>query len=238
MSGGKNKFLRLLTGAHIRKATVSAFSAVERAKYFDPIFHERANSPEPIPIGSGQKSDHLITLAKMIDLLELKKSRRVLEVGTGSGYSAAVLSHLAGEVVTIEYHEELALRARERIKSEGYDPVRFFCGDATDFDEPIGEFDAAIVLSACLRTPYSIINVLKPGGVAVFPLGPAFQQQITRYVNALEAPDISRNFKFFDLCNFDSIRGIYGWLDVPEVPSAEAPVEKPLKEDIEPQKSK
>jgi protein-L-isoaspartate(D-aspartate) O-methyltransferase len=238
MSEGKNRYLKLLAGARIRKATVSAFDAVERLKYFDPIFSDRAYSSDPLPIGAGQKSDDPVTLARMIDLLAPKKTWRLLEVGTGSGYSTSVLSQLVAEVVTVEYYESLAQRAKERIKSDGFGSVRIFCGDATDFDEPIGEFDALVIFAACIRTPYSVFNMLKPGGVAVFPLGPAFQQQLARYTNALEAPDISKNFKFFDLCKFDSIRGAYGWLDALEVPSSEDPVEKPSMENDPPKQLK
>jgi protein-L-isoaspartate(D-aspartate) O-methyltransferase len=238
MSRGKNRYLKSLADAGIRKATVKAFEAVERLKYFDPIFSDRVYSPDPLPIGAGQKSDDPATLARMIDLLEPRRSWRLLEVGTGSGYSTAVLSQLVAEVATVEYYESLAQRAKERIRSDGFGSVRFFCGDATDFDEPIGEFDALVIFAACIRTPYSVLNMLKPGGVVVFPLGPAFQQQIARYTNALEAPDISKNFKFFDLCNFDSIRGAYGWLDAPEAPSSEDPAEKPMTDSDAPEQPK
>ena len=227
MNRDKNKYLKLLAEAGISKGTMKAIGAVDRVKYFDQIFSDRVFSNEQIPIGAGQKSDDPVTLARMIDLLALKKNWRLLEVGTGSGYSTAILSQLVKEVITVEYHEELAQRARERITNDGYTSVRFFCGDATDFSEPIGDFDAVVIFAACLRTPYSIINMIKPGGEAVFPLGPAYQQQITRFLNMIEAPDISKNFNFYDLCTFDSIRGVYGWVDVPDVSIAEEPAEKP-----------
>ncbi|OHD65253.1 MAG: hypothetical protein A2176_05280 [Spirochaetes bacterium RBG_13_51_14] len=223
----KNKYLKSLKEAGVGKVIRGAFAKVDKQKFFDPIFAGRVYSLEPIPIGSGQKSDDPVIMAKMIGHLAIKKKSRVLEVGTGSGYSSAVLSLLARELVTIEYHEDLARSAKERFIGEGFTNARFFSGDATDFDGPLGEFDAVIVFAACVRTPYFLINAVKPDGIAVFPLGPAHQQQITRFVNKPDAPDTTRNFKFFDLCSFDSIRGIYGWADVPDIFPVDEAKEKP-----------
>jgi protein-L-isoaspartate(D-aspartate) O-methyltransferase len=228
MSGVRDNYFRLL-GDAVGEATMEAIRRVDREKFFDPMFKDRLYSMERIPIGAGQKSDDPRIMARMADLLGLRKEWRVLEVGTGSGYSTAVLSQMAGEVVTVEYVEALALGARERMAGNGH-AVRFFCGDATDFEGNLGEFDAAVVFAACIRTPYSIITMLRPGGTAVFPMGPAHQQQITRFVNELGAADMSKNFSFFDLCEFDSIRGAYGWIDAPEAPPEESPGENPEKE--------
>jgi len=234
MSGEKSNYFRQLSDAGIGAATMDALRGVDREKFFDPIFKDRLYSMERIPIGAGQRSDDPRIMARMTDLLGLKKECRVLEVGTGSGFSTAVLSRLAGEVVTVEYIEALALRAKERMDGDGHARVRFYCGDATDFEGDLGEFDAAVVFAACVRTPYSIVTMLKPGCAAVFPMGPAHQQQITRFVNELGAPDMSKNFRFYDLCEFDSIRGAYGWIDAPAAPSEEGPEEKPKDEGGEP----
>jgi len=190
---------------------------VDRKKFVDPIFADRAYSFEEIPIGCGQKNDDPVIMARMIGQLGLKKKSRVLEVGTGSGYSTAILSLLSHEVVTIEYHEDLARTAKERVIGQGFNSARFYAGDATDFDGPLGLFDSVIVFAACSRTPYFLINAVKPGGIAVFPMGPPHQQQIARFVNNAEARRMSDNFRFLDFCAFDSIRGVYGWVDVPDV---------------------
>jgi protein-L-isoaspartate(D-aspartate) O-methyltransferase len=210
------KYLKHLKEAGIVKAVLEAAADVDRKNFVDPIFADRAYSPEEIPIGYGQKSDDPVIMAKMISQLGLKKKSRVLEVGTGSGYSTAILSLLSHEVVTVEYHEDLARSAKERVIGEGYGSIRFYAGDATDFDGPLGLFDSVIVFAACSRTPYFLINAVKPGGIAVFPMGPAHQQQIARFVNNAEARRMSDNFRFSDFCAFDSIRGVYGWIDVPE----------------------
>ncbi|MBN2160905.1 MAG: methyltransferase domain-containing protein [Spirochaetes bacterium] len=219
----RSRYLKQLKDAGVGKAILGVVSGIDRLKFFDPIFSERVYSMETIPIGFGQKSDDPLILMKMIGHMGLKKKFRVLEVGTGSGYSTAVISGLVREVVTVDYHEDLARIARERLLGQGYRNTRFYAGDATDFDGPLGLFDAAIILAACVRTPYFVINALKPGGVAVFPMGPAHQQQIARCVNDPDVPDISRNFRFYDLCSFNSIRGIYGWVDVDDTPVPEVP---------------
>jgi protein-L-isoaspartate(D-aspartate) O-methyltransferase len=219
------KYLKHLKEAGIGKPVLDAMAGVDRRKFFDPIFADRVYAEEAIPIGCGQKSDDSLIMARMIGHLGLKKKSRVLEVGTGSGYSTTILALLAHEVVTVEYHEELARAAKERVIGEGYGGVRFYAGDATDFDGPLGLFDAVIVFAACARTPYFLINAVKPGGVAVFPMGPAHQQQIARFVNNPEARRMSDNFRFSDMCGFDSIRGVYGWVDVPEFDLTQPPPE-------------
>ncbi len=226
----KNRYLKSLKEAGIGTAVLDAIDAIDRPRFFDRIFADQVYSLEQIPIGAGQKSDDPVIMAKMIGRLDLKKSSRVLEVGTGSGYSTAVLSAMAREVVTIEYHEDLARIAKERVIGEGYRAARFYAGDATDFDGPLGEFDAVIVFAACMRTPYFLINTVKPGGVAVYPMGPAHQQQIARFTNNEEARQVSENFRFYEFCTFDSIRGVYGWVDAGEAIPDHEPEERPAPE--------
>ncbi|MBN1497608.1 MAG: methyltransferase domain-containing protein [Spirochaetes bacterium] len=223
----QTRLLKTLKEAGIGQAVLNAFADVDRLKFFDPIFAGRVASPAPIPIGSGQSSDDAVILARMIAHLSLRKKSRVLEVGTGSGYSTAVLTRLAQEVVTIEYFEDLARAAKSRVIGEGYTGARFFTGDATDFDGPLGEFDAVLVTAACARTPYFLINTVKPGGIAVFPMGMAHQQQITRFTNDPDARKPGDNYRFYDLCSFDSIRGVYGWVDIEEPPPDHEPIQRP-----------
>lgn len=229
----KARYLKLLKDSGIDQAVYDAIAGIERRAFFDPIFADLVYSSEPVPIGAGQKSDDPVIMAKMIGHLAPAKNKRVLEVGTGSGYSTAVLSALVHEVVTIEYYEELARAAKERVIMQGFRDARFYAGDATDFDGPLGVFDAVIVFAACTRTPYFLINTVKPGGVAVYPMGPAHQQQIVRFVNNEEARQSSENFSFYDLCAFDSIRGVYGWVDAQEPLADHEPEERGVPEQPE-----
>jgi protein-L-isoaspartate(D-aspartate) O-methyltransferase len=213
MKPKKNDFIKALAGLKVKKQVVEAITSLDREAFFDPTFRDRVYSLEQIPIGLGQKSEDPIILAKMIDRFYPHKNWKVLEVGSGSGFSTAALASLVKEVVTVEFHEELALSAKEKVISNGHRNVRFFSGDATDLGEKLGSFDGIIIYAACTQTPFSLVSLLKTNGAAVFPMGPPHQQQITRFVNApCEGLDI-KNFKFFDFCFFDSIKGKYGWTE-------------------------
>ncbi len=198
----------------IKKKILDVIEQTEREKFFDPIFKEKLYTPEPLPIGFQEKSDSLPVLARMIQLLDLKKKARVLEVGTGSGYSTALLASLASEVVTIEFHEGLAVAARDRLKSSGFDNIKFYAGDGTDNREDLGFFDALIVLCGCSSNPYSVINLLNDEGSAVFPMGTPLQQQIVLFKNILSDGTAPQSLvEFHDFCEFDSIKGRYGWTE-------------------------
>ncbi len=207
-----NKLLETLKKNKIKKKILDVIEKTEREKFFDPLFRERLYGPDPIPIGLHEKSESLPVLARMIQLLDLKKKSRVLEIGTGSGYSTALIAPLVSEVVTIEYHEELAVAARDRLKDTGLKNIKFYAGDGTDNREDLGFFDALIVLCGCNSNPYSVINLLNDEGSAVFPMGTPLQQQIILFRNLLSDGSIPQSrVEFHDFCQFDSIRGRYGW---------------------------
>jgi protein-L-isoaspartate(D-aspartate) O-methyltransferase len=206
------KLLETLKKNRIRKKILDVIENTEREKFFDPIFREKLYGPEPIPIGFHEKSDSIPVLAKMIQLLDLKKKSRVLEIGTGSGYSTALLASLVSEVVTVEYHEKLALAAKERLQDAGLNNIKFYAGDGTDNREDLGFFDALIVFCGCNSNPYSVINLLNDEGSAVFPMGTPIQQQIILFKNLLSDGSIPQSkIEFHDFCEFDSIVGRYGW---------------------------
>jgi protein-L-isoaspartate(D-aspartate) O-methyltransferase len=208
----QDRYLAMLKPLKLGKKTQAALGSIDRSLFFDRAFKKELYSEKTLPIGNGETSDDPRALAKMIDLLQIKKNCRVLEVGTGSGYSTAVLAKLAGLVVTVEFHEKLALEAKARLLGAGLGNVAYFAGDATEISHK-NRFDAVIIFAACVLTPQLILDTLVPGGVAVFPMGPAHQQQIARYVRNDTAADPLKNFTFHDLCAFNSIRGPYGWRD-------------------------
>jgi len=209
----KEQFIKKLKSAKISKRTIQCFEAVDRPEFFDRSFRKEAYETPVIQIGHGQTSDDPVILAKMIDLLGIKKNAGVLEVGTGSGYSTAILSRLASRMTTVEYIEKLAIEAKTRLTKYGADSISFLSGDATEIGGAKKKFDAVIILAACRLTPQLIIDILVPGGVAVFPMGPSHQQRIVRYVRNDRAADPLKNYEFHDYCLFDSIRGPYGWKD-------------------------
>jgi protein-L-isoaspartate(D-aspartate) O-methyltransferase len=125
----------------------------------------------PLPIGYGQTISQPYIVALMTDLLAAKPGHKVLEVGTGSGYQAAVLAHLAGQVYTIEIVEQLARRAAGQLKALGYANVTVRSGDGYAGWPAHAPFDRIIVTAGANHVPKPLVDQLKPGGIMVIPVG-------------------------------------------------------------------
>jgi protein-L-isoaspartate(D-aspartate) O-methyltransferase len=123
-------------------------------------------------IECGQTISQPFVVAYMTEQLGVQKSHRVLEIGTGSGYQAAVLSRLAREVVSIERYRTLADGARKRLARLGYDNVEVILGDGYELPDTIGTFDRIIVTAAMESIPDRLLERLEPGGVLIAPVGP------------------------------------------------------------------
>lgn len=212
MKKKKNDLSKKLQELKLHANILHAFESVDRDIFFDPFFREKYSNFEPVPIGYGEHSDEITILAEMINILSPKKSWTLLEVGTGSGYSTAILSTMVKKIVTIELHEQLALEAKKRLIDNGYFNIKFMAGDCSELDDTTGFFDAAIIYSGCTHSPYSILNLIKPGGVAVFPMGPLHMQQITFFKNIVKGTDTDpfERYRFFRTCNVPLIKGAYG----------------------------
>lgn len=131
----------------------------------------------PLPIGGGQTISQPYIVAIMTDLLNISSNSKVLELGTGSGYQAAILSGLVDKVYTIEIIETLGEKAKKRLKRLGYDNVTVRIGDGYYGWEEHGPFDAIIVTAAGSHIPPPLIKQLKPGGRMVIPVGSRFMTQ-------------------------------------------------------------
>jgi protein-L-isoaspartate(D-aspartate) O-methyltransferase len=153
-------------------------------------FVERADRADAyrdsaLGIACGQTISQPFVVAYMTEQLQLQKSHRVLEIGTGSGYQAAVLSRLAGQVVTIERFRTLADAARKRLEELGYGNVEIIVGDGLNLPDELGKFDRIIVTAAMEKIPDSLTEHLASEGILIAPVGPQHGiQTLVRLVRA------------------------------------------------------
>ena len=149
-----------------------AMETVPRHRFVLPRYLGQAYADHPLPIGYGQTISQPYIVALMTELLDLEPGERVLEIGTGSGYQAAVLAELVDEVYSVEIIPELAESAAKRLKELGYDNVRTKQGDGYYGWEEYAPFDAIIVTCAPDHVPQPLVNQLAEGGRLVVPIGP------------------------------------------------------------------
>ena len=156
---------------------LGAMLAVPRHEFVPDRYREMAYDDQPLPIGEGQTISQPYIVALMTELLELDPDDKVLEVGTGSGYQAAVASHLADSVFTIEILENLADRAEGRLRQLGYRDVIAKQGDGYYGWPEHAPYDAIVVTAAAGHIPPPLVEQLEPGGRMVIPVGGVFQVQ-------------------------------------------------------------
>jgi protein-L-isoaspartate(D-aspartate) O-methyltransferase len=158
-------------------AVLKAMGAVGRHEFVPAAYSRQAYDDTPLPIGHGQTISQPYIVAEMTRQLKLTKDSRVLEIGTGSGYQAAVLAMFTRHVFTIEIIKPLADAAKKRLKRLGYDVAQCHHGDGYYGWPKAGPFDAIIVTCAAGQVPPPLIKQLKPGGRMVIPVGGAFSVQ-------------------------------------------------------------
>ena len=154
------------------QAVLRAMDEVPRAVFVADEFSGAAHEDRALPIACGQTISQPYVVAYMTEKLGVARDNRVLEVGTGSGYQAAVLSRLAGEVVSIERYRTLAEAARARLAKLGYDNVEIVVGDGLAGWPERAPYDRIMVTAAAERMPETLVDQLAEGGVMLLPLGP------------------------------------------------------------------
>jgi protein-L-isoaspartate(D-aspartate) O-methyltransferase len=207
---------RQLRKRDIRSPRVlEAMDSVPRHLFVPPEHIGEAYADTPLPIGVGQTISQPFMVAAMADALLLEGSEKVLEIGAGSGYQAAVLSLLAREVIAIESQPSLAEAARARLAHLGYSNVRVETDDGSQGWLPDAPYDAILVTAAAPYVPPPLLEQLADRGRLVIPVGPAKQQELLRMIKREGCTTRESLFA----CRFVPLLGRFGW------PSCGAPQE-------------
>jgi protein-L-isoaspartate(D-aspartate) O-methyltransferase len=168
---------RGITEQHI----VDAFLAVPREEFVAPEYAHLAYGDHPLPIEAGQTISQPYIVALMIQAAGIKEGDKVLEVGAGSGYAAAVISRIAGEVIAIERQHDLVEVARQRLERLGYDNVEIVEGDGTKGCPDHAPFDAILAAASGSHVPRPLVEQLAPDGRIVMPVGdPGWVQELVK----------------------------------------------------------
>jgi len=188
-------------------AVLKAMSVVPRHEFVPPEFRGRAYEDAPLPIGEGQTISQPYIVAAMTAALHLGGDERVLEVGTGSGYQAAVLSLLAKEVFGIESRSQLATAAARRLEQLGFANVHVHAGDGTLGLPEWAPFDAILVAAAAPAAPRPLLAQLADNGRMVVPVGDVENQEL----QLIHKTGDSFRVSTLDGCRFVPLVGAFGW---------------------------
>jgi protein-L-isoaspartate(D-aspartate) O-methyltransferase len=210
---GYGQARREMVETQIRKRHVTdgrvleCLERIPRHEFIPAELRDRAYEDAPLPIGEGQTISQPYIVAAMTAALRLEGNERVLEIGAGFGYQAAVLACLAREVFTMEFRAELATEAAERLARLGYTNVHVHCGDGTLGLPEFAPYDAILVAAAAPAVPTPLLGQLAEGGRIIVPVGGVENQELRL---------IDRNHDTFrttmlEPCRFVPLVGAYGW---------------------------
>jgi protein-L-isoaspartate(D-aspartate) O-methyltransferase len=187
---------------------IGAMQSIPRHIFVEEAMAAQAYSDGSLPIGEKQTISQPYTVAKMTQMLQLTGRERVLELGTGSGYQAAVLATLADRVYTVERIRPLALKARRALDSLRLLNVNLKIGDGTEGWPEEAPFDAILVTAGSPQVPQCLVDQLAPGGRLVIPVGDRQDQTLTLVVRDLEG-NVTRQES--EECRFVRLIGRHGW---------------------------
>jgi protein-L-isoaspartate(D-aspartate) O-methyltransferase len=191
-------------------AVLAAMRKVKRHKFIPETLRDRAYGNYPLPIGENQTISQPYIVGLMTQALEIRKTDQVLEIGTGSGYQAAILAELSEIVYSIERVDTLSSRARTNLYSQGYDNIYLIVGDGTLGLPEYAPFDRIIVTAAAPKATETLLSQLKKGGKMVVPVGNRSIQDLKLIEKALNGR-IYR--KSLGGCRFVPLIGKEGWRD-------------------------
>ena len=186
---------------------LDAMRIVPRHEFVPPELRERSYEDTPLPIGDGQTISQPYMVALMTEALELRPGERVLEIGTGSGYQAAILAQMNAEVYSVERIEEIAAAAKKRLERLGYAGVHLRCADGNDGWPEASPFDAALVTAAAREIPRQPLQQLRMLGRMVLPIGTDDAQELVR----LWRTEDGFREDYLGGCRFVRLIGRHGW---------------------------
>ncbi len=186
---------------------IAAIGKIPRHYFFAKIFEQHAYEDKAFPIAAGQTISQPYTVAFQTELLEIKEGDKVLEIGTGSGYQAAVLLEMGADVYTIEFQKELYQQVIRFLPSIGYQP-HMYHGDGSKGLPRFAPYDAIIVTAGAPSVPEDLISQLKPGGRLVIPVGDDKKQSMT-LIRKIDENKVEK--KVFNHFSFVPLRGEKGW---------------------------
>lgn len=193
------------------RAVLEAMRTVPRHEFVPSEFRSRAYEDAPLPIGEGQTISQPYIVAAMTAALRLRGDERVLEVGTGCGYQAAILARLAKQVFSLEYNADLAASAAARLERLGYANVHVHCGDGTRGLPDFAPLEAILVAAAAPSVPAPLLEQLSEGGRIIVPVGDAENQEL----QLIERRGEALHTTLLEPCRFVPLRGAYGWKESP-----------------------
>ncbi len=186
---------------------LAAMRKVPRHEFLPEAIRAMAYSDNALPLGEGQTISQPYMVAVMSELLALKGTERVLEIGTGSGYQAAILAELCEKVYTVERIKSLADRARMNLDRLGYQHVALKVYDGTYGWKEMAPFDAIIVTAGSPEVPVPLVDQLSPGGRMVIPVGERYGQVLLKITKTSEGTLTERSVP----CVFVPLIGNHGW---------------------------
>lgn len=179
--GLRNKLVQILRTKGIKdEAVLAAIQDIPRHFFLDDAFDEWAYKDQAFPIDANQTISQPYTVARQTELLEIKEGDKILEIGTGSGYQACVLSKLGVKVYTMERQEELFLKTSSFLPKIGFGHIRTLFGDGFAGAPRFAPFDKIIITAGASEMPNQLLEQLKIGGIMVIPFGEANVQKMLR----------------------------------------------------------
>jgi protein-L-isoaspartate(D-aspartate) O-methyltransferase len=188
-------------------AVLTAMRKVPRHLFTSGKSLENSYADYPLPVGEGQTISQPYMVALMTQCLELKGGGKVLEIGTGSGYQAAILREIAAEVYSVERYDTLAQKARELLDGLGYKDIKIKVGDGTEGWDEFAPYDGIIVTAGAPSVPAPLVEQLAEGGIMVIPVGGAFSQELL--LIRKNQGEITQ--EIICGCTFVPLVGKYGW---------------------------